>query len=253
MFKNFFILMLMLILLMMGSVSFADHVTADSQSGDIVTKYRVELNGEIEPADIETAGPDQVQLYYNIDHLPDGRHDIAASAGNDEGEWSDWSDSIAFYRGVPTPENIYLYCGMEEEPTRLSQDGWVIAGVSSEDGVKYARLVIDGNVGTYWRSDTGHPHEIQIDLGATYVISGVYCTARQDERWNGTIQEYALFISMDGTNWTEVSTGELEKTREEQLVKFAAQGARYVGLVALSEVDGGLRAVISELNILGKE
>lgn len=244
---------LMVILLFMGSVSFADHLTADSQSGDVVTKYRVELNGEIEPAEIENAGPGQVQLCYNVDHLPDGRHDVAAAAGNDEGEWSAWSDSIAFYRGVPTPENIYLYCGMEEEPAKLSQNGWGIEGVSSEDGVKYARLAIDGNVGTYWRSDTGHPHEIKIDLRGTYIVSGFYYTARQDIKWNGTILAYAFFISMDGSTWTEVSSGELKKTRDEQLVKFASQGARYIGLVALSEVDGGIRATIAELNILGRE
>lgn len=246
--------MLVPILLMVGSVSFADYLTADPQTGD-VTKYRVELNGEIMPADIENAGPDQVQLYYNIDHLPDGRHIAAAAAGNDKGEWSDWSETLAFYRGVPTPENIYLYCGMEEPkvPIKLSQDNWAIAYVSSEDSEKgkFARLAIDGNLATYWRTDINYPHEIQIDLGKTYMISGFYYTARQDEKWNGTIQEFTFHGSLDGNSWVELSFGELVKTRDEQLVEFSSQSVRYVSLMALTEVDGGLRTVISEFNILG--
>lgn len=251
MFKKIFILMTTCLLV--GSVSLADHLTADPQTSD-VTKYRIELNGEVLPADIENVGSDQVQLYYNIDHLGDGRYIAAASAGNDA-EWSGWSDSIAFYRGVPTPENIYLYCGVEEptEPIKLPQDNFGIHYVSSEDSDrgKFARLAIDGDVNTYWRTDVNYPHEIQIDLGKTYQVSGFYCTARQDERWNGTIKEYTFHGSLDGENWAELSFGELTKTRDGQLIEFPPQSVRYISLMALSEVDGGLRAVISELNILG--
>lgn len=243
--------------LMLGSVSSADHLTADPQSGD-VTKYRVELNGEVLPADIENVGSDQVQLYYNIDHLQDGRHDVAASAGNDGGEWSDWSETLAFYRGVPTPENIYLFCGgvveePSEDPVRISRDNWKIVYVSSEDSEKgkFARLAIDGNINTYWRTDVNYPHEIQIDLGKTYHISGFYYLARQDERWNGTIKEFTLYGSMDGESWSELAFGELAKTRDEQLVEFDSQNVRYVSLTALSEVDGGTRTTCSEFNILG--
>ena len=255
MFKKISIVSIMMGLLMV-STGFADYLTADPQSGD-VTKYRIELNGEVLPADIENVG-NQVQLYYNIDHLSDGRYTAAASAGNEE-EWSGWSDSIAFYRGVPTPENIYLYCGVEDppeeltEPIRLSRSNWEITYVSSEDSEKgkFARLAIDGNINTYWRTDVNYPHEIQIDLGEIYHISGFYLLARQDEKWNGTIKEFTFYGSIDGISWSELAFGELSKTKDEQLVEFPSQDVRYVSLTAISEVDGGLRAVCSELNILG--
>jgi len=257
MFKNFFILVT--ILLFMGSVSSADYLTADPQSGDVVKKYRIELNGETLDAEIRTIGEGQVQLYYNADHLSDGKYVAAVAAGNDEGAWSKWGESLEFYRGIPTPQNIYLFCGIEEEvePSKLSQADWKIFHVSSEDtnNGKYARLVIDGDVNTHWGSGAGHPHEIQIDLGTTYTVSGFYYTARQDEGtswdWSGTILAYTFYVSMDGVNWDEVTTGELTKTRDEQFAPFLARAARYISLVALSEADGGAKATISELNILG--
>lgn len=249
-------IVLAMVWVLAGSTSFADYLTADPQSDD-VKKYRIELNGEILQADIDYVSPDLVQLRYDLDHLGDGRHLVAASAGNHEGEWSAWSDTLEFYRGVPTPQNIHLFCGTEvlpvQDPIKLSQDNWKVVYASSEDSGKgkFARLAIDGRPDTYWRTDIDYPHEIQIDLGEVYHISGFYYLARQDEKWNGTIQEYAFYGSLDGQSWTELCFGELEKTREEQLEEFLSQEVRYVSLQALSEVDGGLRTVISELNILG--
>ncbi|MCK5025624.1 MAG: discoidin domain-containing protein [Nanoarchaeota archaeon] len=251
MFKKSFILIT--ILLFMGSVSSADYLTADPQSGDAVKKYRIELNGEILDADIRTAGENQVQLYYNVDHLLDGKYLVSASSGN-ETEWSEWSESFEFYRGIPTPQNIYLFCGIEEveEPVKLSQVAFEIAYVSSEDtdNNRFAYLAIDGDVTTFWRG-TKAPHEIQIDLGATYTVSGFYYLARQDTLWTGAIKKFAFYGSLDGNSWEELSTGELMKIRDEQLIEFPAQVVRYVRLLSLSEVDGGTNATISELNILG--
>jgi len=256
MFKKISISLMVVMGILVASISFADHLTADPQPNDII-KYRIDLNGEVRSADIENVGG-QVQIYYNIDHLSDGRHIVAAAAGNAEGEWSDWSKSLTFYRGVPTPENIYLFCGgvieePTEDPMRISRDNWEITYVSSEDSEKgkFARLAIDGNINTYWRTDVNYPHEIHIDLGEIYRISGFYYLARQDAKWNGTIKEFTIFGSMDGISWTELAFGELSKTRDEQLVEFAEQSVRYISLTAISEVDGGLRAVCSEFNILG--
>lgn len=234
----------------------ADHLTADPQSGDVVTKYRIELNGEILDAEIETVSETQVKLYYNVDHLRDGKHVASAAAGNDKGEWSKWSESLEFYRGMPTPQNIGIYREIEgEEPKRLSRDGWKIIHVSSEDveSGKVGTLAIDENINTYWRtsSDKTHPHEIQIDLGKTYTITGFYYLARQDERWYGVIKKYIFYISSDGSNWVEVSSGELAKTRDEQLIEVPPQTGRYISLVALSDMEDGIRTTVAELNVLG--
>lgn len=255
MFKKFSILILIPICLMMSSVSFADNLTADPQPSEVVTKYRIDLNGEILNAEIRAAEGTQVQLYYNIDHLPDGKYLAFAAAGNNEGDWSEWSESLEFYRGIPTPQNINLFCGIEVEPTpaKISQQDWKILNVSSES-TQYERfgwMAIDGDLSTHWLADTVaiYPHEIQIDLGRTYQISGFYHTARIEGTWtvSADIKEYAFRISLDGVNWTEVSAGVMT----EQLVEFTPQAARYVSLVAVSELNNTTRVAVAEINILG--
>lgn len=91
----------------------ADYLTVDPQPSEAVTSYGVKINDEVFPAEIEAVEGNQVRLYYNVDHLVDGRYSVFARAGNDTGGLSDWSEELIFYRGVPTPQNIGLYCVTE--------------------------------------------------------------------------------------------------------------------------------------------
>jgi len=170
--KQLLVIILSLIFILPAS---ARYLTCDPQPSDTVTRYRVDLNGDVLPAGIETVGEDQVRIHYNIDHLGNGKYIVSAQAGNDEGEWSEFSNVLEFYRGVPTPQDIGLYC-VGEEPARIPQKDWSVYYVSSEEiGDKrlLAANAFDGNPKTQWHTswltsdpNTSHPHEIQIDLGS---------------------------------------------------------------------------------------
>lgn len=235
----------------------AEHLTCDPQPKIVVTKYQIDLNGKTFPVDIENVGENQVRIYYNIDHLDNGKHVVSAQAGNDKGEWSLPSNVLEFYRGVPTPQNIGLYC-IDEKPIRVSQENWKMYYTSSCEPLNYGSLAFDGDMNTQWIStwtttdpDTKHPHEIQIELGRQYTISGFYILPRQDRSWNGTIAKYKFYASPDGIEWVEIASGKLLKIKKEQFVKLAPVAAKYISLVALSEVNGGPWVAVAELNVLG--
>jgi len=200
---------------LLSSVAWSEHLTCDLQDAALVTKYRINLNGEILDAGIEKVGEDQVRIYYNIDHLDNGQYEVKAAAGNDKGQWSTWSNIVNFYIGVPVPQTLGLY--IPKESARISQGNWKVFYVSSEESERgyFGRLSFDGDPKTYWHSnwrdtdpETKHPHEIQIDLGKEYQnIQGLYYLSRQDESWKGTVKSYKIYTSVDGIEWTEAVKG----------------------------------------------
>src|SRR6185312_11098900 len=70
----------------------------------------------------------------------------------------------------------------------ISQSGWSLISAdsqetSAEDGK--ATNAFDGSTSTFWHTQytggaTPYPHEIQIDLGATYALDGFRYVPRQD-------------------------------------------------------------------------
>jgi len=144
---------------------------------------------------------------------------------------------------------------------RLSQEGWKVHYVSSEELLHpglTADKAFDGDLESQWHScwlssdpSTRHPHKIQIDLGKSYELNGFYYQTRQGVYWNGTIKGYVFSVSADGQTFTEVVSGELSKTREEQFVDFPLTSARYVEIKALSEINGKTWTVIAEFNLRG--
>ncbi|MGA2001516.1 MAG: discoidin domain-containing protein [Terriglobales bacterium] len=145
----------------------------------------------------------------------------------------------------------------------IPQAGWLVQYVDSQatDCGNYgATNAIDGNPATMWITEWCHgspttPHEIQIDLGANYTITGFQYLPRQDGGSNGNVANYEFYLSIDGVNWgTAVSTGTLmtsasDKTQKQ--VNFAGVVGRYVRFRAMSEVHGGPWTAVAELNVLG--
>jgi hypothetical protein len=129
---------------------------------------------------------------------------------------------------------------------------------------------IDGNPNTMWvtqycGSTPAMPHEIQIDLGAYYNLSGFQYLPRQDGSACGWVSQYELYLSSDGFNWgTPVAAGTFDYSGyaakcpgpgagvpPPQQIGFATATARYIRLRALSEVNGNPWATAAELNVLG--
>ncbi len=145
--------------------------------------------------------------------------------------------------------------------TPISQDNWTLLYVDSEETVGEdgaAENSFDGDPGTIWHTKwyggpDPLPHEIQIDLGDNYIISGFRYLPRQDSE-NGRIANYEFYVSSDGTSWgSAVATGTFDNSTAEQEVTFDVVTGRYVSLIALTEVDGNPWTTVAELNVLGSE
>lgn len=147
--------------------------------------------------------------------------------------------------------------------TTIPRSGWSVLFVDSQanDCGNYgATNAFDGNNATMWITEWCHgapptPHEIQIDLGVSYTISGFQYLPRQDAYSSGNIANYEFYVSTDGTNWgTAVASGTLTASSSDKTLKqvtFAGVAGRYVRLRALTEVNGGPWTNAAEFNVLG--
>lgn len=64
------------------------------------------------------------------------------------------------------------------------------------------------------------PHEITVDLGATYDVSALHCLPRQTQS-NGRIADYQVFTSTDGVTWgTPAASGTFADTAAQQDAAF---------------------------------
>ena len=145
-------------------------------------------------------------------------------------------------------------------PVAIPQTAWKLQSVDSQELVGEngaASNAFDGNSSTIWHTEWSAanplpPHEIQIDLGATYSMTGFSYLPRQDAGVNGTIKNYEFYVSADGINWNiAVASGTFNGTASVQQVNFSATSGRYIKLRALSEINGGAWTCVAELNVFG--
>jgi hypothetical protein len=142
----------------------------------------------------------------------------------------------------------------------IPQSGWSLVYVDSEELVGEDGAAVnafDGDVTTIWHtewmgSDPPPAHEIQIDLGSIYTIDGFRYLPRQDGGINGRIKEYALYMSVDGSDWgAPVAIGLFANDATEKQVFFAPKTGQFFRLVVLSEVNNNPWTTVAEINILG--
>jgi hypothetical protein len=116
---------------------------------------------------------------------------------------------------------------------------------------------MDGNASTMWVTQwytvsPAHPHTITLNLNGTYNVNGFRYLPRQDGSANGTIAQYRFETSMDNATWTTLTSGTLaSNTSQKDVITQTSQQAKYVRLVALSEINGGPWTSVAELNIYG--
>ncbi|MDA8105735.1 MAG: putative Ig domain-containing protein [Nitrospiraceae bacterium] len=145
--------------------------------------------------------------------------------------------------------------------TVIPHTNWSLKSVDSqertcEDGA--AVNSFDGNNATFWHTqwcggNPPPPHEIQINLGASYSIGGFRYLPRQDGSANGRVGQYEFYVSSDGVNWgSAVAAGTFANTATEKEVRFTATAGRYVRLKALTEVNGNPWTSMAEINVLGQ-
>lgn len=140
---------------------------------------------------------------------------------------------------------------------------WKIHKVSSEqaDNLEQGSKAIDGDENTNWITrwtpdSPKHPHFISIDLGEELNLKGFTYTPRKGKTINGTIKAYSFSISLDGKNWEEVIGGKFDNIKNnpvKQSINFGKTvKAKFIKLIALSEVNGNPWASVGEIGIITK-
>lgn len=126
----------------------------------------------------------------------------------------------------------------------LSGSDLTVVDFSSEQnnpsGDKWlASYAVDGDVLTVWSNPwdptyKGPPHHITLDLGKEYGITGFTYAKRTDYDGadDGDISTYIVYVSKDGTNFTEAHKGTFDTvTTEIQTAEFKGANGRYFKLV----------------------
>jgi hypothetical protein len=142
---------------------------------------------------------------------------------------------------------------------RLPQQSVTLVGVDSPTSATATYKgsnALDGDPDTFWRTGAGTnppplPHWILVDLGGILAVDGVAYLPRQDGQTQGTIAQYAVDVSRDGSTWPPpVAEGTWHwETPKEQYARFPATEGRYVRLRALTEVSGGPWTAAAEVGI----
>jgi hypothetical protein len=148
------------------------------------------------------------------------------------------------------------------KPPVVQTLGAKVVRVDSQEAENPAEAAIDGDPATCWHTQwrtgaTPHPHEIQIDLRRVVALKGFRYLPRQDMT-NGRIARYEFYVSAEGRapsegqSWgTPAARGTFPNDAAEQEVLFKrTQPARFIRLVALSEVKGQAFASVAELDVI---
>lgn len=145
----------------------------------------------------------------------------------------------------------------------IPQTDWTLLYTDSqelvgEDGA--AVNAFDDSVSTIWHTaydSLPPPHEIQIDLGATYLLDAFRYYPRQDKDDHGIVADYDFYVSEDPKNWgPPVSSGTFphgtyEQNRSAKRVSFTPKRGRYVRFVAKREIKDRIWTSVAEFDLAG--
>ncbi len=222
----------------------------DASSNGIIGQYSISVSadGVNWGAPVATGTwADDKTLKTAVFNSVSGRY-VRLTAFTEAGNRGPWSSAA----------EIGLLGGEPPVGPALPRTGWTVSA-DSEAYAKYAAVnVLDGNGTTMWHTAfTGTvpplPHSITIDMHSTQLVSGLSYMPRQDTSMNGTIGQYAIYVSSDGTNWgSPVATGKWADDRTTKDAAFPPVSARFVRLTALTEAGNrGPWTSAAEINIHG--
>ena len=159
--------------------------------------------------------------------------------------------------GVAIIEMEWVAAPANETP--ISNAGWTLHSVPSQNSSHPGSHAFDNNPTTYWESGDGSPpHTLDINLGAIYDLNGfVYVPEPHGDNGglDGVITNYELYVSADGTNWGDpVASGTFDNSiidnNARKLVTFSTKRGQYIRFVSTAAVGGGV-ARVQDLGVLG--
>ncbi len=111
--------------------------------------------------------------------------------------------------------------------------------------------ILDGKNATFWHSAEGTllPADIVFKINGTYSLNGFSYLPRQD-REMGSVKNYRLEVSADGTNWSEVKSGVLPNSKSRSSVISAViQPVSFVKFIMLSSHVGNNRVSVADFGL----
>ncbi|MFZ5831354.1 MAG: discoidin domain-containing protein [Planctomycetota bacterium] len=144
--------------------------------------------------------------------------------------------------------------GLFREISMLEKLGATAAADSAQRGHE-AALAIDGDPQTFWHTAWGQqskspPHWLVVDLKKPLELGGLRYTPRRDMT-NGRIGEFEVYVSSDGKAWTKAADGKWNEDASPKVVEFDhPASARFVKLVAVSEVKGRAWTSVAEIDVM---
>ncbi len=136
----------------------------------------------------------------------------------------------------------------------INSDAWTIVYTDSEWSADYlGEFAIDGDPDSIWHTGSGvsYPHEIQVDLGAEYPVSGIGILPRQSPP-NAKAKDHEIFLSNDGISWLVQGGGTFNYVDDSDTAlkqsTFHAIDARYLKIIGLSGYADDYMA-IAELEV----
>ena len=171
--------------------------------------------------------------------------------------WAKWGNA----KNQPPPKPKRGKVQKIKDKDLIPPQSTKILKVSSENSsnVKWAVNAIDGDPHTLWHSRFSdgvakHPHELVIDLGKNYEISGFRYLARQDGGWNGAFAEVEFLVSstpqFGNVPAVKATFGKVRSAQAANLKESVA--GRYVKLRVLSEVNGQPYGSAAEIGVIGQ-
>ncbi len=144
------------------------------------------------------------------------------------------------------------------KPSKLVKLGARVIEVDSEDSANgnVAANAIDGVAETHWHTrwqpqNDPMPHHLVIDMGRQVNVRGITYLPRQDMQ-NGRIADVEIYCGNDAKSWTTpVAKAKWRNSDQLQKVEFQQPvSARYLKVVAKSEVNKSPFAAIAELDVI---
>ncbi len=135
-----------------------------------------------------------------------------------------WTKEPTFYEIVVT----YGEVAMAPSTENLAK-GCAVSGGPAQYGSYSPSLAFDGDMGTRWASAPGTEvpdvRWLQVDLGAVKPINQM-----KIYEMSPRIQEYKIIGSVNGEDWTDITSGTLPATNANNTFDFAVTCVRYVKL-----------------------
>lgn len=137
---------------------------------------------------------------------------------------------------------------VDTDPSRIPQEDMIATATNAASDTPAAN-VLDGSYESIWLSsaNAGIKQSITLDLGIKQYVNKMKYLPRQYGGKDGTITGYKLYTSMDGTNYTLVSSGQWNDDKLEKTVNFDTVEAVFVKLEATEAVGGVVSA--AEINL----